>query len=116
MVAGADGQRAAGDDGAVDRPIPIGSVLEATFPDPAGGPPAIVRERIGVPDRRISMRSPSLSGVEAGVPYAISLRLLDRQSGEPIWSEEIEVTSNVNGSVVPDRPLTIGPGYHQPPG
>ena len=99
---------------AVDRPIPIGTVLQARFEDPLGGPPYLVEERIGVPDRRISLRSPSLSGVVAGKPYGVDLLLLDRETGEPFWEHRFTVTSDVDGSVVPDAPLTIGPGYQRP--
>lgn len=99
---------------AVDRPIPIGTMLQARFENPTGGPPYLVEERIGVPDRRISLRSPSLSGVVAGRSYGVDLLLLDRVTGEPFWEHRFTVTSDVDGSVVPTQPLTIGPGYQQP--
>jgi hypothetical protein len=99
---------------AVDRPIPIGTVLQARFEDPLGGPPHLVEERIGVPDRRISLRSPSLSGVIAGKPYGVDLLLLDRETREPFWEHRFTVTSEIDGSVVSDAPLTIGPGYQRP--
>lgn len=96
------------------RPIPIGSVLEVTFPDPAGGEPFLVTERIGVPDRRISLRSPSMRGVEAGKAYTVTARLLERGSDQEFWRDEFEITSSVGDEAVPDAPLTIGPGYHRP--
>lgn len=97
------------------RPVPVGSVLEATFTDPAGGEPLVVRERIGGPDRRIAMRSPSVRGVKADTPYPVTLRLLDRESGEAIWSHSFSIRSGVSDETVPDRPLTVGPGYQRPP-
>lgn len=100
---------------AVDRPIPIGTVLQARFENPLGGSPYLVEERIGVPDRRISLRSPSLSGVVAGKPYGVDLLLLDRETKKPFWEHRFTVTSEIDGSVVPDAPLTNGPGYQRPP-
>ncbi len=97
------------------RPVPVGSILEATFTDPANGEPLVVRERIGGPDRRIAMRSPSVRGVEADTPYPVTLRLLERESGDEIWSHEFSIRSGVSDEAVPDRPLTIGPGYQRPP-
>jgi hypothetical protein len=97
-----------------DRPIPIGSILEARFPDPSGGSDFVVEERIGLIDERVSLRSPSLKGVEAKKPYRIELRLLERQTRREFWHESIEVTSNIGDRVVPEAPLTVGPGNQRP--
>lgn len=97
------------------RPVPVGSILEATFTDPATGQPLVVRERIGGPDRRIAMRSPSVRGVKADTPYPVTLRLLERGSENAIWSHSFSIRSGVSDEAVPERPLTIGPGYQRPP-
>jgi hypothetical protein len=97
------------------RPVPVGSVLEATFTDPASGQPLVVRERVGGPDRRIAMRSPSVRGVAADTPYPVTLRLLERETEAEIWSHEFAIVSGVSDETVPDRPLTVGPGYQRPP-
>ena len=97
-----------------DKPIPVGSVLEVTFENPAGGGPFVSRRGIGLPDRRISIRSPSLRGVKAHQPYEIRLRLFQPGKPEPIWQHSFVVRSNIDDSVVPDAPLVVGPGYQSP--
>lgn len=95
------------------KPIPLGSVLEVTFENTAGSEAFVVEKVIGLPDRRISMRSPSLQGVQAHVPYTISLRLLNRVTRAPFWQHEFTLSSNISDDVTPNKPLTVGPGYHR---
>lgn len=95
------------------RAIPIGSVLRAEFENPAGGDPFVVTEQIGLADRQISMRSPPMRGVRADVDYRLTLSLLDRVSGEPFWQTHVLLRSNIGDEVVPEQPLTIGPGYRR---
>lgn len=101
---------------AIMRPLPTGSIVEAAFENPAGGPPYIVRERVGGADMaRLSMRSPPLRGVEAGKHYKVALRVLDREETQIVWSRDLTFESNISDAVVPEQPLTIGPGYARNP-
>lgn len=86
------------------KPIPVGSTLVATFQDPSGPEPFVVSRQIGLPDRRISMRSPSMRGVEADTPYRIALKLLATGTGETLWTHEFTISSNMSDDVVPDAP------------
>lgn len=98
------------------KPIPTGSIVEASFEDPGGGPALIVRQRIGgVEMARFAMRSPPVRGVRAGHPYHVTLRLLDRESGQVIWTHDQTFTSQIDDDIVPKTPLTIGPGYARNP-
>lgn len=99
----------------VTRPLASGSIIEASFEDPAGGPPFVVRERVSPMTDRYAMRSPSLFELEAGRPYAVAIRVLDREGTEEIWSETVTYASRVGGDAVPRRALTVGPGYHRNP-
>lgn len=101
---------------AITRPLPTGSIVEASFEDPAGGSPHVVRERVGGAQMtRLSLRSPPVRGVEANHPYTVELRVLDREDGHILWARELAFTSNISDAVVPDRPLTVGPGYDRNP-
>lgn len=101
---------------AIMRPLPTGSIVEAAFEDPAGGPPHIVRQRIGGAEMaRLSLRSPPLRGVEAGKAYTVALRVLDREGEHLLWSRDLAFKSGLSDTVVPDKPLTIGPGYTRNP-
>ena len=97
------------------KPVPIWSWLIADFEDPGGGPPLTVETRLHARSVRYGVRSPSLRGVKAGKPYRVSIRLYDRTRSELLWSAEKEFTSQIDDTVVPDKPLTIGPGYFPNP-
>jgi hypothetical protein len=99
----------------VDRPLPTGSIIEAAFEDPAGGPRHTVRTRVGTGTNRYALRSPSVRGVEADRPYHVAIRVLDRTETELLWTHDLAFRSRIGDSVVPERPLTIGPGYARPP-
>lgn len=100
---------------AVVRPLPTGSIIEASFEDPAGGADHVVRERVGTETERYSLRSPPVRGVEAGKPYRVAIRVLDREEKRVIWRHEVAYTSQISDEIVPDKPLTTGPGYHRNP-
>jgi hypothetical protein len=101
---------------AVARPLPTGSIVEATFEDPAGGPPLVVRQRVGGAEMsRLSLRSPPVRGVEAGRDYKVAIRVFERDGTHLLWSDELAFKSDLSDKVVPDQPLTIGPGYARNP-
>ena len=64
---------------------------------------------------RYALRTPPIRGVEARKPYHVSIRVYDRQKTSLIWQTEMDFTSQISDRVVPDIPLTIGPGYHLNP-
>ncbi len=95
-----------------EKPIPVGSTLVVSFENPASDTPFVVTRQIGLPDRSISVRSPSMRGVQANVPYQVSLQLLKTGTQEPFWRHDFSISSNISDDIVPDEPLVIGPGYH----
>ena len=99
----------------VDRPLPTGSIIEAAFEDPAGGPRHVVRTRVGTGTNHYSLRSPPVRGVQADKPYHVAIRVLDRTETELLWTHDLAFTSRISDTVVPDRPLTVGPGYARNP-
>jgi hypothetical protein len=99
----------------VDRPLPTGSIIEAAFEDPAGGPRYVVRTRVGTGTSRYALRSPPVRGVEADKPYHVAIRVLDRTEQELLWTHDLAFRSRISDRVVPDRPLTVGPGYARNP-
>ena len=99
----------------VVRPLASGSIIEASFEDPAGGAPHVVSERVSPMTDRYALRSPPLSGIEAKKPYRVSIRVYDRKRETLLWQAERTYASQLSGEVVPERPLTVGPGYHRNP-
>ncbi|MBN7778513.1 hypothetical protein JYP49_19765 [Nitratireductor aquimarinus] len=99
----------------VVRPLASGSIIEARFDDPAGGAPLVVSERVSTMTDRYALRTPPVRGVEAKKPYRVEIRVYDRTKTTLLWQEEHSYTSQIADTVVPEKPLTIGPGYHRNP-
>lgn len=99
----------------VIRPLPVGSTIEATFEDPSGAEPHVVRKRVGTDTVRYGFQSPPVRGVEAGKPYRVDVRVLSRQDDAVLWTHSFEVKSQLSDQVLPDNPLTVGPGYARNP-
>jgi hypothetical protein len=100
----------------VAKPVTSGSLLVAEFEDPAGGPPMVVETRVSARTTRYGMRSPTVSGVVAHKPYHVSIRLYDYSRTKLLWEGERTYAARIGDDVVPDKPLTVGPGYQQFPG
>ena len=98
----------------VERLLPVGSVLEATFEDPAGGPPIVLRQESVTGRRSYHFQTPPLQGVEADRDYRVVLRLLDAQGGE-LQRIARHFRSQVSQDVLPARPPVVGPGYQPAP-
>ncbi|WP_163272260.1 hypothetical protein [Chelativorans alearense] len=99
----------------VMRPLANGSVIEATFEDPAGGPPHVVSERVSTMTDRYSLRSPPVRNIEAGKPYQVAIKVYDRERKALLWEAEHSYKSQISDRMMPQKPLTIGPGYHPNP-
>ncbi|MBU4528586.1 MAG: hypothetical protein KUA43_22345 [Hoeflea sp.] len=97
------------------KPLPVGTLMIADFEDPGGGPRLTVETRLHARSTRYGVHSPNVRGVKAGQSYQVSIRLYDHTRTKLIWSAEKSFTSQVDDSVVPDKPLTIGPGYFPNP-
>jgi hypothetical protein len=99
----------------VTRPLPVGTIIEAVFEDPAGGASLMVRVRVGTEKLRYSLISPPVHGVVADRPYHVTVRLVARDGNEILARDEKKYASQVGQDVMPEGPLTIGPGYQRPP-
>lgn len=95
----------------VVRPLPVGSIIETRFEDPAGGDDHVVRKRVGTDTVRYAFQSPPVRGVEAGKPYGVSIRVVDRLEKQTLWTHSLQIKSQLSDTIVPDEPLTVGPGY-----
>lgn len=91
------------------RDPPPGATIEASFENPAGGEP-IVLSRDARGGGRIEFHTPPLTGVRKGVPYHVTV-VLRAADGKELLRLEKDYTSDVDQSVLPDKPLAIGPGY-----
>lgn len=99
----------------VTKPLEAGSIIEAEFEDPGGGPSHLVSTRVNPRTTKYTLRSPSVRGVEAGKPYAVTVSLWDWRHEKLIERHQKSYVSQTSDIVVPETPLTVGPGYHTPP-
>lgn len=97
------------------KPLPVGTWMIAEFDNPAGGPPLTVETRLNARSARYGVHSPNVRGVKAGAPYHVAIRLYDRTRTKLIWSGGKDFVSQLDDAIVPDKPLTIGPGYFPNP-
>ncbi|UIJ71021.1 hypothetical protein [Aurantimonas sp. HBX-1] len=99
----------------VQKPVRNMSLLEAEFEDPGGGPPIRVSERLNPRTKRYSLRTPPIRGVEKDRPYRVTVRLIQNGDNAVLFQDEFTVTSQMADAVVPEQPLTVGPGYARNP-
>jgi hypothetical protein len=97
------------------NPVPIGSLLEVTFENPAGGEPFIVTRSLGTEPGLIGVESPALPDVATGRDFAVVIRLRERVTNAVLETHERQFRTNIDPSVMPKKPLTVGPGYHRNP-
>jgi hypothetical protein len=93
------------------RPLPTGTVLEARFEDPAGGPELVVRETVREEKLTYGFRSPPLAGVRKNRPYKVEIRVLAADTGALLGSYGRTYSSEADQDWLPEQPLTVGPGY-----
>jgi hypothetical protein len=97
------------------KPVPNYSLIEASFENPAGGEPFIVTKKLSPRSTRYGLRSPDLHGVKAHVPYHVHVRLLRNPDHAVLFETDFTITSQQDQSILPEKPLTIGPGYYPNP-
>lgn len=97
------------------RPLPEGSLVVATFEDPAGGAPFRIEKTPGTGQWKYVFDTPPLHGVRKGRPYAATLEIVAADRSRVIERHERTYASNVSQDVLPGAPLTIGPGYAKNP-
>ena len=92
------------------RPVGEGNVAVVDFENPAGGDPLVVEQKIWPKLPHVTLTSPPLTCVVKDKPYAVSIRIEDA-NGTLLQSFETTLTSSLDQSVLPDRPLVVGPVY-----
>jgi hypothetical protein len=92
------------------EPLPDGAMVEANFENPQGGAALITREKIFAVDDKITLQSPPVHCVVRDRPYGVTIRIL-AASGIVLQEIGTSIKSDVDQTVLPARPLTVGPGY-----
>ena len=97
------------------RRLAPGTVLEASLENPAGGKPFIIRKEVKAPALRYTFRTPPLNGVEKNRHYQVMVRVMSAPGGRELSRISKTISSELDQSALPARPLAIGPGYHNKP-
>jgi hypothetical protein len=92
------------------RSIPDGSSVVAEFENPAGGGALRVEQEVWPKLDKVALESPPLACVVKNKPYHFTVSLIgpDKQLLQRVDST---LTSTLDQSVLPDRPLVVGPVY-----
>jgi hypothetical protein len=98
------------------RQLAPGTVIEAVFEDPAGGAPIEVRTTVENPRLSYALRTPGLTGIKAGQPYRVEVRVIAAGTAQRLATLETRFKSDLDQSMIPSAPLTVGPRYAPGPG
>lgn len=92
------------------RPMRDGQTAVATFENPAGGGPILVRQKVWPKLEKVTLESPPLRCIVRDRPYAVSVEIQDG-SGNVVQTIHTTIRSSEDQSIMPDRPLVVGPVY-----
>lgn len=92
------------------QPVGEGQTAVASFENPEGGAPIVVRQMIWPKLDKTVLESPPLRCVRKERPYAVAIRI---EGADGTLLQEITTTmrSTLDQTVLPDRPLVVGPAY-----
>jgi hypothetical protein len=92
------------------RPVGQGETAVATFENPAGGEAIVVRKPIWPNTDKTTIESPPLRCVVKDRPYKVSIAI-EGPDGALLQTIDTTMTSSEDQSLLPDRPLVVGPLY-----
>lgn len=94
--------------------LPDESYVETSFENPAGGAPHLTRSRIFPFWKKVTVESPPMRCVAKDRPYAVTIRIVDAD-GRELQSIETTIVSSLDQSILPSKPLVVGPAYTRNP-
>ncbi len=92
------------------KPVEDGQTAVASFQDPAGGADIVVRKKIWPKLAKTTIESPPLRCVAKDRPYRVSIRI-EGPDGALRQTIETTMASSEDQSLLPDKPLVVGPLY-----
>jgi len=96
------------------KPVGEGQSAVTTMDNPAGGAPLVFAKKLFPGQAKVTIESPPLECVVKDRPYKVSIRI---EGPDTAVLQDIETTmvSAQDQSMLPDRPLVVGPGYQPNP-
>ncbi len=97
------------------KKIPAGTIIEAEFEDPAGGPPIVIRQPAQSTRLSYKFESPPVTGIKAGRNYKVEVRLINPETNEVFARFSKTFHADVDQDILPEKPPVVGPGYQPNP-
>jgi hypothetical protein len=92
------------------KPLPEGAVVEAQFEVPGDASPFVAREKAEFGRLQYMFRTPPLHGIVKDKKYEATLRVVSAE-GKELARYSRTYQTDVDQASLPDKPLTVGPGY-----
>src|SRR5262245_42485703 len=83
------------------RRLPENAVIEVSFENPAGGPPIMLSQKVKPGDTKFDFTTPPLKGIVKDKPYAVTIRLVDKD-GKELQRIEKPFKSSLDQAMLPD--------------
>lgn len=93
---------------------PEGAVAVAEFEDPAGGAPIVAEQKIWPGAAKVALESPPVYCIVKDRHYGVAIRIV-AADGVVLQRLETTIVSTLDQSVMPDKPLVVGPAYDPNP-
>ena len=97
------------------KPLPEGSVLEASFDLPGTERKFVIAKPAKAGQLHYSFETEPLHGVKKDMPYKVQLKLLEANTGKELGLVEQVFKSDVDQDTLPTRAPVVGPGYQTNP-
>lgn len=97
------------------RPLPEGSVLEASFDLPMTERKFVITKPVKVGQLQYSFETEALRGVQKNTPYKVQLKLLEANTGKELALVEQVFKSDVDQDILPTKAPVVGIGYQTAP-
>ncbi len=96
------------------EPVPVGSIVVATFENPAGGEPLTLTRKLFAKLEKVVLESPDITCVKKERPYAVTIEVKG-PAGQALQTIETTVTSDIDQDMMPAKALVEGPAYDKNP-
>ena len=97
------------------RPLPEGSVLEASFDLPNTDRKFVITKPVKAGQLQYSFETEGLRGVQKNTPYKVQLKLLEANTGKQLAMVEKVFKSDVDQDILPTKAPVVGIGYQPAP-
>jgi hypothetical protein len=97
------------------RPLPEGSILEASFDLPGSDRKYVITKPARSGQLQYRFETEALSGVKKDTPYKVQLKLHEANTGKELALVEQVFKSDVDQDTLPSKSPVVGPGYQANP-